>query len=231
MGKRDYVGVIYSLEKRPYTSYPAQLTKYLADRFEISKGDKLLDVGCGRGEFLKGFLELGIDASAVDLSESAKELCPDVELRISNIEEDGIPYADDTFDIVYSKSVIEHFYYPEKFMSEVFRVLKPGGRCITLCPAWEYNYRIYFEDYTHRTPFMFSSLADIQAISGFNDIEVEYFIQLPSTWKKRSSISRVASTLTRVIAPNFLKTRFKWVRFSKEVMLLSTSRKQKAGNE
>ena len=64
MTRRDYVQVIYSSEN-PFTSYPAKLTKYLAERFKIHQGDKLLDVGCGRGEFTRGFLDLGVGASAM----------------------------------------------------------------------------------------------------------------------------------------------------------------------
>ena len=77
-----------------------------------------------------------------------------IEFKESNIEVDGIPYQDNMFDVVYSKSVIEHFHNPDKLLQEMFRILKHLGLAITLCPSWEYNYRIYFEDYTHRTPFM-----------------------------------------------------------------------------
>jgi len=80
---------------------------------------------------------------------------------------------------VYSKSVIEHFHYPERLVQEMYRVLKPGGLAITLCPSWEYNYKMYFEDYSHRTPFMLVSLRDIQIIHGFEDVQVGFFRQLP----------------------------------------------------
>ena len=126
--------------------------------------------------------------------------------------------------MVYSKSVIEHFYYPERLVNEMLRVLKPGGLAITLCPAWEFNYRIYYEDYTHRTPFMREALRDIHIIHGFEDIEVEFFRQLPVLWGAGRSLLTVAET-TRYLAPSFLKPYSKWVRFSKEVMLLASARK------
>ena len=57
------------------------------------------------------------------------------------------------FDVIFSKSLVEHFYYPEKIYQEMHRVLKNGGIIITMTPDWEINYKTFYEDYTHRTPF------------------------------------------------------------------------------
>lgn len=229
--KKDYVGVVYDVNKRPLTKYPFLLAKHLIERYKISKGDKFLDIGCGRGEFLKGFIDCGVSGYAVDRSSVAQKYCPDAELRIADIENEGIPYPDNFFDVVYSKSVIEHFYYPENLIKEMHRVLKPGGLAIILCPAWEYNYRIYYEDYSHRTPFMLESLGDIQLIFGFEKVEVEFFRQLPSTWGKKKFLAVPVAEILRVIAPFKLKKFSKWVRFSKEIMLLSSSRKPQSENK
>jgi SAM-dependent methyltransferase len=226
---RDYVQVIYDELTRPKTNYPNKLAHYLVRRFGIQKNSSLLDVGCGRGEFLKGFIDCGLDGYAVDQSSFALKYFPNAKLKVADIENDGIPYPDNYFDVVYSKSVIEHFYYPEKLVGEMFRVLKGGGLVITLCPAWEYNYRIYFEDYTHRTPFMLESLRDIFLIHGFEDVEVEFFRQLPVIWASRGWLLPFAE-LTRLLSPNCLKRHSKWVRFSKEIMLLSSARKPKNYN-
>lgn len=223
--KPDYVDVIYSESDRPLTTYPQKLASYLFKRFKIKNGDRLLDIGCGRGEFLKGFIACGVSGYAVDQSSAAHKYCPEAELRNADVENEGIPYPDNFFDVVYSKSVIEHFHYPEKMMAEMYRVLKPGGVAITLCPSWEHNYRIYFEDYSHRTPFMLSSLRDIQVIHGFDNVEVEFFYQLPSTWGGGKLLAKAIADLTRYIVPTMFKRYSKWVRFSKEVMLLSSSRK------
>ncbi len=223
--KQDYVDVVYNEADRPLTEYPQKLASYLFNRFGIKRGDKLLDIGCGRGEFLKGFVSCGVNGHAVDKSSSARKYCPEAELRNSDIENDGIPYPDNYFDVVYSKSVIEHFHYPEKLVKEMYRVLKPGGLAITLCPSWEYNYRIYFEDYTHRTPFMHESLRDIQIIHGFEDVQVEFFRQLPSTWYGMAAIAVPLAEITRLLVPSPLNKSSKWVRFSKEIMLLASSRK------
>lgn len=223
--KRDYVEVVYNEIDRPLTDYPQKLADYLFNRFGVQKGDKLLDIGCGRAEFLKGFIRCGVQGYAVDQSTLAEKYCPEAELKNSDIENEGIPYPDDFFDVVYSKSVIEHFHYPERLVKEMFRVLKPGGLAITLCPAWEYNYRNYFEDFSHRTPFMLESLRDIQIIHGFENVDVEFFRQLPSTWHGAKSVAIALAEATRLLVPVGLKKRNKWIRFSKEIMLLSRSTK------
>lgn len=223
--KPDYVNVIYNEVDRPLTDYPQKLADYLFNRFDMKNGSIFLDIGCGRGEFIKGFMNCGVEGYAVDQSSAASKYCPEAELRISDIENDGIPFPNNFFDVVYSKSVIEHFHYPERLIKEIYRVLKPGGLVITLCPSWEYNYRIYFEDYSHRTPFMFGSLRDIQLIHEFEEVQVEFFRQLPSTWYSLAGITILLAELTRLITPPILKKTSKWVRFSKEIMLLSSARK------
>jgi SAM-dependent methyltransferase len=225
--QRDYVDVVYNENDRPLTDYPNSLSHYLFTRYGIQPGHKLLDIGCGRGEFLRGFINCGVQGFGVDRSLAAQKYCPQAELRTADLETSALPFDDNTFDVVYSKSVIEHFYYPEKLVKEIYRVLKPGGLVITLSPDWEFNYRIYFEDYTHRTPFMQSSLRDIQVIHGFENINVERFRQLPVLWGDGKVLMPLAE-LTRVLAPGFLRKYSKWVRFSKEIMLLSSSVKPKA---
>lgn len=222
--KRDYVAVVYNEQGRPLTTYPDQLANYLFERYGLKAGQKFLDIGCGRGEFLRGFIGRGVKGYGVDRSRAAEKYCPEAELSTADLENNGLPYEDNFFDVIYSKSVIEHFYYPEKIFQEIYRVLKPGGIVITLCPDWEFNYRIYFEDYTHRTPFMQSSLRDIQLIHGFENVQVERFRQLPVLWRGGSLLLPFAE-LTRLLTPSFFKPYSKWVRFSKEIMLLSSATK------
>lgn len=221
--KKDYVDVIYDENKTPFTNYPQKLANYLVNRFGMQRGENLLDVGCGRGEFLSGFINLGLDGHGLDQSMYAKTYKKINNIEVINLEREPFPYPDNKFDYVFSKSVIEHFYYPEKIMSEIYRVLKPGGLVITMCPSWEFNYRIYFEDYTHRTPFMKSSLQDLKLIAGFRDVESEYFRQLPIVW--RFPWVKYFCDFVRFVAPSQLSKNSKFIRFSKEIMLLASGRK------
>ncbi|MBU2266238.1 MAG: hypothetical protein KJ977_04280, partial [Candidatus Omnitrophica bacterium] len=60
VNKRDYVSVIYDQKEKPLTQYPDLLTEYLVKRYQLSAGQKILDLGCGRGEFLRGFVRCGL---------------------------------------------------------------------------------------------------------------------------------------------------------------------------
>ena len=184
----------------------------------------LLDLGCGRGEFLNGFIEMGVNGHGVDFTDAAKNFCPKASIQQADIENDGLPYSDDYFDVIFSKSVIEHFHNPDILIKEIHRCLKPGGLAIIMVPSWEHNYRIYFEDYTHRTPFTRDSLKDFFLINGFQNVKVDEFKQLPILWEGNKFL-KLASYLTRILIPNYFKKKSKWIKFSKEIMLLSIANK------
>ena len=133
-------------------------------------------------------------------------------------------YEDNYFDLVYSKSFIEHFYYSEKVLMELYRILKPGGKIITLTPSWEHMYKIFYDSCTHRTPFTLKSINDIHLMSGFTNVKTEYFKQIPLLWRKNIFLE-VASEVTRTLIPDKFFKKNKWVRFSKEVMLITYGEK------
>ncbi|MEA1956698.1 MAG: class I SAM-dependent methyltransferase [Campylobacterota bacterium] len=217
----DYLNVVYSEENTPYTDYPKQLAKYLFDAFEMKRNHKMLEIGCGRGEMLRNFKELGLDVKGIDLSPKAPEFNKDIDIKVGNVEEEKLPYEDNSFDIVYSKSVLEHFYYPERYIKEVYRVLKPKGLILTLVPDWEANYKTYFDDYTHRTPFTSVSLNDILEIHNFKDVNVYKFRQLPLLWKY-PFLNYFSAAISPFIP---VRTKIKFLRWSRELMLISSARK------
>jgi ubiquinone/menaquinone biosynthesis C-methylase UbiE len=223
----NYIDVIYDEKSKPLTDYPHKLTAYLIEKLNIPKDSKLLDVGCGRGDFLNGFINSGCNGYGVDFTNAAEKYCPDAKLFQADIENNGMPFEDNYFDVIFSKSVIEHFYDPDTLIRECKRCLKPGGMIIVMAPSWEYNYRIYFEDYTHRTPFMKTSMRDILEMHGFDKINVSFFKQLPILWGSWKYIFAPMSYLTQILIPRFFSNKFKWVRFSREIMLLGVATKSK----
>jgi len=212
----DYLKVVYNETERPYTDYPEKLCNYLFNYFKMQKDDIFLEAGCGRGEFIKCFHKLGLNVQGVDISNEVLEYLPDLSITICDIEKKGLPYADESFDIIYSKSLIEHFYYPEVYFQESLRVLKNGGKLISLVPDWEVNYKIYFDDYTHRTPFTKYSLEEIYKIHGFREVEVFKFRQLPIVWRYP-----YLNNICKLISPFIpLRTKNKFFRWSRELILV-----------
>ena len=217
----DYLGVVYNPISRPYTNYPQKLVRHLCNRFGLKPGKKFLEIGCGRGEHLSLFEKQGLDVVGVDMSPTAPKLSPTLKVYTSNVEDAGLPFEDDTFDIVYSKSVIEHFKNPEKYMSEAIRVLKPGGLFLILVPDWESQYLTFFDDYTHRSPFTKVGLLDMCKIFGLEDVEVSIFRQLPSTWR-----FPVLNYFCAAISPFIsVRTKISYLRWSRELMLIGTAKK------
>ena len=219
---KNYLSVAYDEKSHPYTDYPKKLCAYLFQSFELKEGMKMLEPGCGRGEFLKNFKELGLDVHGVDISTEAQEYAENFPVEVCDIESEKLPFEDDTFDVIYSKSFIEHLYYPERYLEEAFRVLKPGGILITLVPDWESNYKIYFDDFTHRTPFTNIALEDAYKMYGFSEVNVFKFRQLPIVWKY-PKLNYFCSAISPFIP---VRTKNKFFRWSRELMLVGAGVKK-----
>ena len=229
-GKNDYVSVVYDEKRTPKTDYPLKLASHLFTRFDMRKGAKLLEIGCGRGDFLEAFQELGADCYGLDQAESAVKKLRHLQVKKADVSKEPFPFEDNAFDIVYHKSLIEHLYSPEHLMRETYRVLKPGGRVIILTPDWVSQMKVFYEDFTHCRPYDVNSLRDVLQIYGFSEIETELFYQLPALWRYLGL--KIFSKLLQIIlsTPNARKltktSGIKFFRWSVELMVLGSGVKK-----
>lgn len=99
--------------------------------------DKMvLDVGCGAAIDLARFAQGGAKVTGVDVAASAIELARanfsqqglTGNFRVANGEQ--LPFADNTFDLVYAHGVVQYTASPKRLVEECRRVLKPGGDAI-----------------------------------------------------------------------------------------------------
>lgn len=92
------------------------------------KGGRVLDVGFGNGGFLRIASEAGWEAQGIDFDPRAVELAAAAGL---NVREGGVEQLsgmpDEHFDVITLCHVIEHVHQPVQLISELFRLLKPGG--------------------------------------------------------------------------------------------------------
>ena len=220
---KNYLSIVYDEKSHPHTSYPKKLCSYLFQSFGLSEGMKMLEPGCGRAEFLGGFKDLGLDVVGVDISTEAIDFGKNlgIDIKLCDVEQEKLPFEDNFFDVIYSKSFIEHLYFPEKYLEEAYRVLKPNGLLLTLVPDWESNYKIYFDDFTHRSPFTKPALRDAYKFYGFKEINVFKLRQLPIVWKYP-----IMNYFCAFISPFVpLRTQNKFFRWSRELMLVGIGKK------
>jgi SAM-dependent methyltransferase len=104
--------------------------------FEGCPGRRVLEVGCGAGTDLARFARGGALVSGVDLSSSAIALArrnfeqQGLEADLREADGEHLPFADDTFDLVYAHGVVQYTPHPQALVDECRRVLKPGGQAI-----------------------------------------------------------------------------------------------------
>lgn len=228
----SYLDITYSQERAPFGKYPLQLSQHVLSTF-FRKPGRLLDVGCGRGEFMAAFKSLNCDVAGVDISPRAPELAPGLDVRVANLEVDPLPFEAGSFDFVFSKSVIEHVRDPLILAQKMALALKPGGTAVVMTPSWVHNaWGPFYIDHTHVTPFTAPSLDDVLTMAGLKVDRVDHFMQLPVTWKYPALYPALRAFALLPLPYRPMNKGAPWpdgfnklIRFSKEVMLLAVARK------
>ncbi len=90
-------------------------------------GKTALDVGCREGHQTKWLENKGYQVTSID-REKIYPACQIVDI------EHGLPFADNSFDLIWCSEVIEHLFTPAKTISEFNRVLKADGQMILTTP-------------------------------------------------------------------------------------------------
>ncbi len=101
----------------------------------IGKVGRVLDVGCLDGTIGELFLKLGNEVYGIDASEPAleKARARGVKAQRGNVEE-RFPFDDAMFDAVFAGEIIEHIFDVDSMLSEIRRVVKPGGAFVVTTP-------------------------------------------------------------------------------------------------
>lgn len=97
---------------------------------------RILDVGCGNGEFLALARDAGYRGVGVDVSEAAGEICRGrgLDARIGDFRGDGVIGPGETFDLVTFWDVVEHLPDPRSFLVRAHQLLSPGGHVLIKTP-------------------------------------------------------------------------------------------------
>ena len=101
----------------------------VADATGIGPGTRVLDLGCGSGEFCALVLARGADVCGLDAAEGmiavARRRAPGADLRVGELER--VPWADDRFDVASAFNALQFAADSVAALTEARRVVRPGG--------------------------------------------------------------------------------------------------------
>jgi SAM-dependent methyltransferase len=150
----------------------------------------VLDLGCGRGEFLELLRENGVGGRGLDVNHEMVEVCRERGLNVA--EGDAVGYlrglADGELGGLIALQVVEHLEpgYLMELLELAYYKLRPGSHIIleTINPAcWYAFFSSYIRDITHVRPLHPDTLSYFVSASGFQQVAVRYSAPYPEEGK------------------------------------------------
>lgn len=144
------------------------LPQALAARYYRELGDarRVLDLGCGTGDFGRLRPSPDVEVHGVDVDPLAVALASGHEIAVqADVEREPLPYPDEWFDGVLAKDIFEHLREPAVAVREAYRVLRPGGVLVASMVMARPS-RVW-ADYTHVRGFTRESARLLLEDAGF----------------------------------------------------------------
>jgi SAM-dependent methyltransferase len=171
----------------------AAIRERQADYIPLFSGaGDVLDVGCGRGEFLSLLRDAGVNARGIDLNEEMVAACRAGGLDAERA--DAVAYlrglADESVGGLFAAQVVEHLQPAQllAFLREAARVLRPDARLVleTINPTcWVAFFESYIRDLTHARPLHPDTLKYLVVANGFHEVDVRFRSAIPEDGRLR----------------------------------------------
>jgi O-antigen chain-terminating methyltransferase len=176
---------------------PADIARRQATYVELFAGAQdVLDIGCGRGEFLRLLGARGVRARGLDVNESMVEVC--VQQGLDAVRADALGYLRaqpaGSLGGLIAAQVVEHLEpaYLTSLLDAAYAALRPGAPIVleTINPAcWFAFFESYVRDITHVQPLHPDTLKFLLQASGFAGVEIRYEAPYP----EHEKLQRVAA--------------------------------------
>ena len=165
-----------------YRGSEEEVKKQQRDYVQFFKGiGKVLDLGCGRGEFIELLEENGIECEGIDVNDQMISICRDKGFNCNkaDILEKLASCPDNSLAGIFSSQVIEHLapsYLRRMIEIAYFKITSPGYIVLeTINPTSVFALvQIYFLDLTHQKPIHPQTLKFLLESAGFEDVEIKY---------------------------------------------------------
>lgn len=138
-------------------------------------GLRVLDAGCGSGRTMDMLAPMG-EVSGIDLDEGAIAAAGrrgHADVQVVAVEE--LPFADGTFDLITCLDVLEHTSDDVVALTELHRVLRPGGRIVITVPAFASLWSGHDVSHHHHRRYRSGGLRAAATAAGFAPVRDTYF--------------------------------------------------------
>lgn len=120
--------------------------QYFNEIINEAKG-RVLDIGCGYGHYLLALKQKGIEVYGLEVNPNCVEVCNQIGLNVfcGTLEEAN--FHSEFFDVVILSQALEHTTSPKAILTEIYRILKPGGKVLIYCPSADSFFLRIFDKY------------------------------------------------------------------------------------
>ena len=148
---------------------------------DIKKGMKILDVGCGTGNFSIKLAGMGCSVTGVDISNEMLNIARkkasgmNFDIEFINVDLNNLPFEDDTFDAVISMTAFEFVEDAQKALNELLRVVKKDGRVLigTIAGGSSWSELYLSEPFRENSVFKYAKFRTIDEIRQWNKEKLE----------------------------------------------------------
>ena len=165
-----------------FRGYEAEVKKQQASYLPyFKKKGKVLDLGCGRGEFLELLEKNGLKGVGIDINDQMIDICLEkgLDCQKGDILEKLAEHEDGSLSGIFSSQVIEHLSpsYLKRLLEVAYFKLAPSSYIVleTINPVSVFSLvEIYFLDLSHQKPIHPQAIKFLMESTGFEEVEIIY---------------------------------------------------------
>jgi SAM-dependent methyltransferase len=119
----------------PHLSITNKMIDYFFNKYSLSQGSRIIDIGCGQGAALEVFSSKGFHPIGITLNDEDVLICKQKGFEIYEMDQSFLDFPKEGFDFIWCRHCLEHSIFPYFTLCEFFRLLKSRGYLYVEVPA------------------------------------------------------------------------------------------------